>query len=103
MNTEFKGTPRPWDYEIWNSRVVFQEPMMDLWFKDHKDSDSNFKNDREEVLANAQLIAAAPDLLEALMLAKEELNNPLNVTPRTSLSEAIKSAINKALGNANNS
>lgn len=40
---------------------------------------------------------AAPGLLEALQLAYEEINHPLNVTPRTNLVKKIEKTINKSL------
>lgn len=45
---------------------------------------------------NAKLIAAAPDLLDALIMAKHEIETNGGVTPRTHLMPTIESAIQKA-------
>lgn len=60
---EFKGTKEEWKYSIHNGKIIFNKPNMDLWFHDEG---NNFKEEPKEVLANAKLIAAAPDMLEAL-------------------------------------
>ena len=72
---ETKHTPGPWRIEEWEFKLRPNAPMilakqdaicevMDLWCM----------NDRaEERDANARLIAAAPDLYEALELARKSL------------------------------
>lgn len=62
--SEFKGTKGEWKYSIHNGRIIFNKPNMDLWFHDE---DNGFKESPSEVLANAKLIAAAPELLNSLM------------------------------------
>lgn len=51
-----KITKGEWKYKIWNSRIMFKKPNMDLWFKD---DGNDFTHEPKEVLANAQLIADA--------------------------------------------
>lgn len=54
----------------------------------------------EACAANARLIAAAPELLEALKLALTTINDPLNglIIGKQVLVEEIEKAINKAEG-----
>lgn len=52
----------------------------------------------EESLANAHLIAAAPDLLEALMIINEDIERGPNPYTSQEKMEIVKKAINKALG-----
>lgn len=53
---------------------------------------------REELMANAKLIAAAPDLLEALKYVLKEKMNQHGETPelRSDIREKIEAAIKKA-------
>lgn len=52
----------------------------------------------EESLANAHLIAAAPDLLEALMIINGDIERGPNPYTSQEKMEIVKKAINKALG-----
>ena len=87
-----KHTPGPWRYEA-ETKTIRAEPTnywlatMDSW---DKAVDSN---------ANAHLIAAAPEMLEALksIQANNKLMNALNGQDRETL-EKIQSAIAKARG-----
>jgi len=58
--------------------------------------------DRATEVANARLIAAAPDLLETLshVLARLDLEPPESVFPCSAMRETIRAAIAKATGEA---
>ena len=53
--------------------------------------------DFDELEANAQLIATAPELLKALQDLYSAIDNCIDLTPE--LMKSTKKAINKALGN----
>ena len=61
MSEEFKHTPGPWHHGQKNKRSVFGK---DGWRV--ADCGTAFSKSDDEMEANARLIAAAPDLLEAL-------------------------------------
>ena len=82
METEFKGTPGPWRS---HSRNVFQIVGAEVPSKNGFDSfnpgicnlDGNgtyVSMSRNEKLANAKLIAAAPELLRVLIKMTDSLN-----------------------------
>ena len=79
---EFKGKPGPWH---WEGKVLCNDAFIvggDGWtFND----------------ADKKLIAAAPELLEALQATIHEVGHWLS-TQKPELKEKIESAINKALG-----
>lgn len=97
-----KHTPGPWVIEEWDSDYG---PTGDF---------SIFQSDEEEVRmpiasvqaafngkntqANARLIAAAPDLLEAAMSLKDVCNRPSAARTRAEAWRALDKAIAKATG-----
>lgn len=95
---EFKGTPGPWIADK-TSRAV--GPVS------HDDDQSygilipvawvEFDQDVGIQASNQRLIAAAPELLEALQETINEVGHWLS-TQNPELKEKIESAINKALG-----
>lgn len=88
---EFKGTPGPWTGK--DVGVAKQDDArLQLGFVMTID-----EKRRDECGANAKLIAAAPELLEALQETIHEVGHWLS-TQKPELKEKIESAINKALG-----
>ena len=93
-------TPGPWQ--------VAEIPIDDLWICEENDPGHNvgicFPEKRDtllETMANARLIAAAPDLLEALKEAAEEViacGGELRITLDGSWLSKALDAINKATG-----
>lgn len=86
---EFKGTPGPWNY-------CADEPD---WVTDSNDNIAvarvtRYNADAEAQHANAKLIAAAPELLEALIKLVDIVDDMVH-GPST---DAAHAAINKALG-----
>lgn len=86
---EFKGTPGPWNY-------CADEPD---WVTDSNDNIAvarvtRYNADAEDQHANAKLIAAAPELLEALIKLVDIVDDMVH-GPST---DAAHAAINKALG-----
>ena len=108
MNTEFKGTQGDWKL---SNRKTFGRQMVDLgdfngcidvWYHNGESMT------KEEAQANAQLMAAAPELLKALIAVTNELHNAIeclngleSAKINTNIKQADK-AINKALGNMKN-
>ena len=84
---EFKGEPGPWILGGCSGRMITT-----------KDGyvGNGFIAD-VDTLANARLIAAAPELLEALQETIHEVGHWLS-TQKPELKEKIESAIKKALG-----
>lgn len=102
-NLEFKGTKEPWrqggkgeESRVFMGNHLFLEGVWDL--------EGKFKTDSEiieETNANAQLIAAAPELLEACIEVVKgyEGDGMENMQARDEVFYKIcKEAINKALG-----
>ncbi|ELP5234844.1 hypothetical protein R1Z32_003794 [Citrobacter freundii] len=90
---EFKGTPGPWKYTIRNVNemmttfhgVVMGDTYIEI----------ATRNERED----AQLISAAPELLEALQeLVHADIHGIKNCSAQVNALEKAKSAIAKALG-----
>jgi hypothetical protein len=54
--------------------------------------------DEDELVANARLIAAAPDMLEALILAEIAADPTATADERAKAKSAIRAAITKATG-----
>ena len=91
---EFKGTPGPWTGK--DVGICRQDDAgLQLGFVMTAD-----EKRRDECAANAHLIAAAPELLEALQLAQKAMAEGRNVTyPEWyGVINKARSAINKALG-----
>ena len=93
MNTEFKGTQGEWKVEQklgYDCDVIYEGGEI-CWLGLSDVSD-------EEKLPNAQLIAAAPELLKALQTLLSRVKNEIHAP--FAIIEA-EQAINKALGNNN--
>jgi len=101
-----KHTPGPWKvaggpsweeteacYHIVDSKKGW---VAQLWNKYEED----FKS-REESKANARLIAAAPEMLEALEKVKEYIEHSMNYGILAGVPEFVESAIKKARGGEN--
>jgi hypothetical protein len=92
---EFKGTPGPWKVVTFqdNDEIHSAEGkcLADSWSYD-------IGSDCTASLANARLMAAAPDLLELLLEARRTLEMWKDVAPAVSLCADIDAVISKALG-----
>jgi hypothetical protein len=93
MNTEFKGTQGEWSVkqELGYDCDVIYEGGEICWLGLSDVSD-------EEKLPNAQLIAAAPELLKALIKSVVSMKLVDEIKFKEEINQAEK-AINKALGN----
>ncbi len=109
-------TPGPWKIfqSVLDSRLQVdvrdstETPVCGVDAREHvyaghgaqKDADSRCEVGQPETWANARLIAAAPDLLEALKKAAQELgvNDPRDLAFESDLSGEIRAAIAKAEG-----
>ena len=97
MREEFKGSRGPWaahgDEESMATSVVMSEFGAILCIV------GTYMTSMEEDYANANLIAAAPELLEALQeLVHADTHGIKNCSAQVNALEKAKSAINKALG-----
>lgn len=97
METEFKGTQGNWvinkQYEMDNGNICLP---IDCDVNEICTLQSGLEFDNEEI-ANANLIASSPELLEACISALHELQL---LIPGVDISviDRLESAINKALG-----
>lgn len=101
-----KHTPGPWeisDDNSWECAVLTSKETHIIEVKNNDMSETGF----DEMYANAKLIAAAPELLEALQILLKshrqltfQLNNNINDTP---IEQKSQEAINKAIGYEQNS
>lgn len=100
---EFKGTPGPWHVSNEGCMLIRDDAGLSIVAKY-----VGYTNDEEE-LANARLISAAPELLEALqgyMSAVERMNQAMKdgvnvqgaISALVGYEDMAHSAINKALG-----
>lgn len=104
---EFKGTPGPWHVSN-EGRLLVRD---DEWFGIVADSIGYYGEDEE--LANARLIAAAPELLSALQGIQQSMAKYIDIANNIGMDvtadgfylghameveEQARAAINKALG-----
>lgn len=107
MRNDIKHTPGPWQLQTssndfsdtWFAFSKTQVKIFEVAAGNYtgKDEESAYK----EAEANANLIAAAPDMLEALKEAEKELEacyKRIGIDWPTRISRIIKSAIAKAEG-----
>lgn len=102
--SEFKGTPGPWKltYHLYDNGIGGCTETIgtdsNSWIAEAKGTHV-FNGTADEVLANAQLIAAAPELLEALMFCQSVIakQGMFDLSERMAYDKATE-AINKALG-----
>lgn len=88
----FKGTPGPWKMEYSEVRGTPCVVSLSTWICGELQADNGSAIDDDESVANAHLIAAAPDLLEALQ-------GVLRVANRKTVEfDAARAAVAKALG-----
>lgn len=108
--SEFKGTPKPWHLDIpkfkgrWTGFNTMQGECYGIYATNDDleaiacvPKDNMLFHSTQNHLANAQLIAAAPDLLEALQAAKTELEMYIPIT-YVKVLDKIDAALRKALG-----
>jgi len=95
-----KFTPGPWHANGWD---VYDDTIPEMYvascpFKGPHDEDWSLVSS-DAAQANARLIAAAPDLLEALQLEVSAYPSGSSIDPnKTKWLEAARAAIKKALG-----
>lgn len=99
-------TPGPWKHEVWDYpsatpprkelEIVTDDALLaTIAWDEGRDNPYTIKHD--EAMANAHLIAAAPDLLEALEAVETELlSDRFNLSGQTQ--DQIRAAIIKAKG-----
>jgi hypothetical protein len=92
-----KHTPGPWKEAMWSGRVAI--------IHDHTD-DGTFDvvvacNDQAPTLADARLIAAAPDLLAALKACEPFCKGHQETPEKAARYAAVRAAIQKAEGGDN--
>lgn len=83
-------TPGPWNKNTSDiGRIMITRPIPD-WPEGFHDkiADCILERDLEQNVANANLIAAAPDLLAALKVAWEEADMPVHVRAQVSVAIA---------------
>lgn len=96
---KFKGTKGKWMIKPLmdgdsNIQIVFDD-----WYKNTPDISLTLKDDiREEQKDNAQLIAAAPDLLQALQELKSWVGKLDDWRGEDPPCELVETALQKALG-----
>ena len=93
MRKEFKGTKGEWGVYEYGGTVVVQDiDRNGIVAEVHRGEDIDVAQ------ANAQLIAAAPDMLKALMIINDDIERgPVRYSYQEKL-EIVKKTINKALG-----
>lgn len=109
---KFKGTKAPWDYTVNESRC---ESYVSIHSKGYNPDENDYQgenrdktsicgiwgNINDEDIANARLISAAPDMLEALQSIAEYWDTPQSGSLHQHVLhplELAQKAINKALG-----
>ena len=93
----FKGTPVPWFEHREGFSTVYIEARIGGGITQEVAACGPCDKGSEQQSANAKLIAAAPELLEALQFTIHDIGYWLS-TQKPELKEKIESAINKALG-----
>jgi hypothetical protein len=92
-----KHTPAPWNYQGGDNASVEINIGMTTANVDRSDKNTGeYVISRDEMEANAKLIAAAPELLEALNRVNNTLTVHGKVDSETPLHEFILAAIKKA-------
>lgn len=113
MDTEFKGTPGSWNvYQMQpiGNRMEVPEELIVMPAQNRNTEQISICWDKskigrngglqfEQAKANANLIAAAPELLEALQKLIVDINNKPNSSRYDTHVGKAKAAIAKALGN----
>ena len=99
---EFNGTPGPWRVLGKSTPARVDGGNLIIAFVGEEDlgcklTGDDYLEQREVESSNAKLIAAAPELLEALQFTIHDVGHWLS-TQKPELKEKIESAINKALG-----
>ena len=93
MSNETKHAPGSWSHHIGNTRDIVEDAKGDLVAVVYDGRNSPSCTMRPRQTANARLIAASPDLLEALLEAREVLAVALSWPG----SESLRSKINVAI------
>lgn len=96
--SDIKHTPGPWTITSWATGAVNgpHDRMVASVYGDHADCQRDERQD-----ANARLIAAAPDLLEALRKVRDWMDDPvenMRCPVDMELASAIRIAVAKAEG-----
>lgn len=96
---QFKGTPGPWSLDEFDAVVHGEEPLHGWGRKETVRVSGVALPGRvtEEYAANTRLVAAAPELLEALTVTLDEIGHWLS-QQKPELRQKLVSAINKATG-----
>lgn len=99
MTQEFKGTPGEWQNEGGDNAsidiILPNDAVVSI--SRYSRFTSEFVMDRQEMQANAHLIAAAPDMLEACMKLKDLIEKTSPEGQYTKELQAARAAISKAL------
>jgi len=91
-----KHTPGPWQVTPDRTRVQTADDAIDYQIADCEDT--HFPPPLEQCEANARLIAAVPELLEALKTIIQAFDTTFNPERRRQVLEDAKQAIAKAEG-----
>lgn len=96
---QFKGTPGPWSLDEFDNVVHGEEPLHGWGRKETVRVSGVALPGRvtEEYAANTRLVAAAPELLEALTVTLDEIGHWLS-QQKPELRQKLVSAIAKATG-----
>jgi hypothetical protein len=92
-----KHTPAPWNYQGGDNASVEINIGMTIASVDRSDKNTGqYVISRDEMEANAKLIAAAPELLEALLLCQKLISKDFNDEEKYQVQYVIELAIKKA-------
>ena len=99
---EFKGTKGKWEFDDINMKIKGSGDIEDRTVIANVSPEMDYSRGMTTQCANAQLIAAAPDLLEALLSL---MDGVANLPPLVAIEGVLKTeweqglkAVNKALG-----